>query len=94
MSNDVKKLLLLIGAVVVLVAVVIGITVAVFYSKNPKDPVADSSQPLDSSIESSSGLIVEENDYDPSKNVLETEKYVGTILPATEDAGEKYVDER
>ena len=93
LTKEAKQLLLLIGGVVVLVAVVIGITVAVFYSKNPKNPAADSADPQDSSLVTSSGLTVEENDYDPEKNVLEVDKYVGTILPATEDAGEEYLDE-
>ena len=93
LSKEVRNLLLLVCGVVVLVAVVIGITVAVFYSKNPKNPNSDSSGLQDSSLVTSSGLTVEENDYDPEKNVLEVDKYVGTILPATEDAGEKYVDE-
>ena len=94
LTKEAKQLLLLIGGVVVLVAVVIGVTVAVFFSKNPKNPVEDSQLSDSVSGDSiSSGLTVEDNDYDPTQNVLEVDKYTGTILPATEDAGEEYVKE-
>ncbi len=88
LSKGAQRLLLLIGGVVLLVAVVIGITVAVFNSKHPQQPEEDVSAPSESI---SSSELVEDTEYDPTENVLETDKYTGTILPATEDAGVEYL---
>lgn len=92
LTRQQKQFLLLAAGVILLVAAVIGITVAVFFSKNPqKDPPVETVDSISSESVNSADL-VEDTEYDPTKDVLDVEKYSATILPLTEDAGEDYID--
>ncbi len=93
LSRETRQLLMLIGGVAVALVLVVGITVGIFFSKNPQG-----NQPQDTSADTSvsdptslPGEVVEEENYNKDEFVLDVEKYGETVLDATEDAGEDYV---
>ncbi len=95
LSREAKQLLILIGCVAVALVAVIGITVAVFFSQNePTVQPSEDSDPgsVSSDPTSMSGDVIEESGYDKDEFVLDVDKYSGTLLSPTEDAGEEYVD--
>ena len=89
-SYDTKKVLLLIGGVIVLVAAVIAVTVAVFFKKNPEGtPVIIDESGSVSTVDIT--VPVKEDSYDKDANQLVEEEYT-TILHETQDAGKEYVE--
>ncbi len=89
-------MLLIIGGVALLVVLAIGITVAVFFSKNDPQP-QEGDDPTSGGLSLSnvvdSDTLEEESGYDKDKYVLNVDQYTGTILPTTADAGQDYIDD-
>lgn len=95
-SKQNQQMMLIIGGVALLVVLAIGITVAVFFSKNdpqPQDVDDPTSGGLSLSNVVDSDTLEEESGYDKDKYVLDVDQYTGTILPATADAGQDYIDD-